>query len=138
MYLDGYNLLPALTGKDEWPREKFLYWTDDGNVAALRYNNWKITFLVQDAEGYKVWQNPFTALRAPMLANLRMGPFERAEHESIGYPKWWADHMFIFAPAGAYVGRWLQSFKDFPPRQKPGSFNLDNVMEAVMRGAGDK
>jgi len=138
VHLDGYNLLPALKGEADWPREEFLYWTDDGSVAALRYNNWKITFLMQDAHGYHVWINPFTPLRAPMLCNLRMDPFERAHDESIGYPRWWADHMFIFAPAGAYVGEWLQSFKDFPPRQKPGSFNLDRVMEAVTRASGDK
>jgi len=107
-------------------------------VAALRYNNYKITFLKQEAEGIDVWLNPYTALRAPMLCNLRMDPFERAEHESIGYSTWWVDHMFMFAPAGAYVGQWLQSFRDFPPRQKPGSFNLDRVMEAISRGAGDK
>ncbi len=139
VHLDGYNLMPALQGKtDKWPREEFLYWTDDGSVAALRYNNWKITFMMQDAHGYEVWSNPYTPLRAPMLANLRMDPFERAHEEGIGYPRWWVDHMFIFAPAGAYVGQWLQSFKEFPPRQKPGSFNLDRVMEAVTRGAGDK
>ena len=139
VHLDGYNLLPALKGETtDWPREEFVYWTDDGNVAALRYNNWKITFLMQEAHGMAVWQNQFTALRAPMLANLRMDPFERAHDESIGYPRWWVDHMFIFAPAGAYVGKWLQSFRDFPPRQKPGSFNLDNVMEAIEKGAGDK
>jgi len=139
VHLDGYNLMPALKGETtEWPREEFLYWTDDGSVAALRYKDWKITFLMQDAHGYHVWQNQFTTLRAPMLANLRMDPFERAHDESIGYPRWWVDHMFIFAPAGAYVGQWLQSFRDFPPRQKPGSFNLDNVMEAIAKGAGDK
>jgi arylsulfatase len=139
VHLDGYNLMPALKGEaTAWPREEFLYWTDDGSVAALRYKDWKITFLMQEAHGYHVWQNQFTALRAPMLANLRMDPFERAHDESIGYPRWWVDHMFIFAPAGAYVGQWLQSFKDFPPRQKPGSFNLDNVMEAIAKGAGDK
>jgi arylsulfatase A-like enzyme len=64
--------------------------------------------------------------------------FERAEHESIGYSRWWVDHMFAFAPAGAHVGQWLQSFRELPPRQKPGSFNLDCVMEAVMHGEGDK
>ena len=139
VHLDGYNLLPVLQGKtDKWPREEFLYWTDDGSVAALRYNNWKITFMMQDADGIDVWQNPYTVLRAPMIANLRMDPFERAFEEGIGYPRWWVDHMFIFAPAGAYVGKWLQSFKEFPPRQKPGSFNLDRVMEAVTKGAGDK
>ena len=138
VHLDGYNLMPALQGKAEWPRKEFLYWTDDGSVAALRYNNWKITFLRQDAHGVDVWTQPYTTLRAPMLANLRMDPFERAWDESIGYDKWWVDHMFVFAPAGAYVGQWLQSFREFPPRQKPGSFNLDNVMEAISKGAGDK
>ena len=71
-----------------WPRHEFLYWTDDGNVAALRYNNWKITFLRQDHVGLDVWREPFTALRAPMLVNLRMDPFELAQDESIGYGKW--------------------------------------------------
>ncbi len=138
VHLDGYNLIPALKGEAEWPRNEFLYWTDDGNVAALRYNNWKITFLQQDAEGIEVWRNPYTELRAPMLTNLRMDPFEKAHEESIGYEKWWVEHMFVFAPASAYVGQWLQSFRDYPPRQEPGSFNLDKVMEAVKKGAGDK
>jgi arylsulfatase A-like enzyme len=138
VHLDGYNLLPALKGEAAWPRHEFLYWTDDGNVAALRYNNWKITFLRQNAHGIHVWTTPFEVLRAPMLTNLRMDPFERAVDESIGYSRWWVDHMFAFAPAGAYVGSWLQSFREFPPRQKPGSFNLDRVMEAITKGAGDK
>jgi arylsulfatase len=138
VHLDGYNLLPALKGEaSKWPRQEFLYWTDDGNVAALRFKNWKITFLKQNAHGIDVWSTPFEALRAPMLTNLRMDPFERAVDETIGYSRWWVDHMFVFAPAGAYVGEWLQSFRDFPPRQKPGSFNLDRVMEAVMT-AGSK
>ncbi len=138
VHLDGFNLMPALKGEAEWPRHDFLYWTDDGSIAALRYNNWKVTFLKQNAEGIDVWSHPFELLRAPMITNLRMDPFERAERESIGYHLWWAEHMFIFAPAGAYVGRWLQSFRDFPPRQKPGTFNLDHVMEALSKGAGDK
>ena len=133
VHLDGYNLLPALKGEAPWPRKEFIYWTDDGSVAALRYGNWKITFLRQDAEGLKVWQEPFTPLRAPSITNLRMDPFERAEHENaMGYQRWYLDRMFLIAPAGAYVGQWLQSFREFPPRQKPGSFNLERVMEAVM------
>jgi arylsulfatase len=138
VHIDGYNLLPALKGEAEWPRKEFLYWTDDGQVAALRYNNWKATFLRQDAHGMDVWIMPYTTLRAPMLANLRMDPFERAWDETIGYPRWWVDHMFMFAPAATIVGEWLQSFREFPPRQKPGSFNLDRVMEAITKGAGDK
>jgi len=139
VHLDGDNLMPFLKGEEKVsPRKSFLYWTDDGDVAALRYNNWKITFLKQNAEGIDVWRKPFEVLRAPMLCNLRMDPFERAEHESIGYNRWWVDHMFVFAPAGAYVGEWIQSFKEFPPRQKPGSFNLSNVMETITKAAGDK
>ena len=136
VHIDGYNLLPALQGKGEWPRKEFLYWTDDGSVAALRYNQWKITFLVQNAHGLHVWQKPFEPLRAPMLGNLRSDPFERAEYEGYGYNQWFAEHMFAIAPAGAYVGQWLQSFREFPPRQKPGSFNLDRVMEAVTKPQG--
>ena len=135
VHLDGYDLGPALKGQAEWPRKEFIYWTDDGSVAALRYNNWKVTFLEQEEEGLKVWQNPFTELRAPKICNLRMDPFERAEHENaMGYQRWYMERMFIIAPAGVYVGKWLQSFKEFPPRQKPGSFNLERVMEAVTSG----
>jgi arylsulfatase len=132
VHLDGYDLGPALKGQSEWPRKEFIYWTDDGSVAALRYENWKITFLEQQAEGLKVWQEPFTELRAPKVTNLRMDPFERAEHENaMGFQRWYMERMFMIAPAGAYVGQWLQSFREFPPRQKPGSFNLERVMEAV-------
>ncbi len=134
VHIDGYNLMPALQGAGEWPRKEFLYWTDDGSVAALRYNQWKITFLVQNAHGLHVWQKPFEELRAPMLANLRSDPFERAEYEGYGYNEWFAEHMFVFAPAVSYVAQWLQSFREFPPRQKPGSFNLERVMEAVTSG----
>jgi arylsulfatase len=135
VHLDGYNLMPVFKGVGEWPRKEFLYWTDDGSVAALRYNNWKVTFLRQDAHGLHVWQEPFVALRAPMLTNLRMDPFELARDIGMGYDQWFAERMFVFAPAGAYVAQWLQSFREFPPRQKPGSFNLDRVMEAVTAGS---
>jgi arylsulfatase len=136
VHLDGYDLGPALKGEAEWPRKEFIYWTDDGSVAALRYENIKVTFLEQEAEGLHVWQKPFTELRAPKLTNLRMDPFERAEAENaMGYQRWYMERMFAIAPAGAYVGRWLQSFREFPPRQKPGSFNLDRVMEAVTAGS---
>jgi arylsulfatase len=139
VHLDGYDLGPALKGEAAWPRQAFIYWTDDGSVAALRYDNWKITFLKQESEGLKVWQQPFTPLRAPTLTNLRSDPFERAEQEhAMGWQRWYLERMFLIAPAGAFVGEWLQSFREFPPRQKPGSFNLDRVMEAVTRGAGDK
>jgi arylsulfatase len=136
VHLDGYDLGPALRGEAEWPRKEFIYWTDDGSVAALRYGPWKITFLEQTAHGLDVWLNPFTELRAPLITNLRMDPFERAREENaMGYQRWYMERMFLIAPAGAYVAEWLQSFQEFPPRQKPGSFNLDRVMEKVMAGS---
>ena len=131
VHLDGYNLLPALKGEAAWPRRDFIYWTDDGSVAALRYDNWKITFLKQNAHGMEVWLKPFEELRAPMLNNLRMDPFELAQDIGMDYDRWYLEHMFVIAPATAHVAKWLQSFKEFPPRQKPGSFNLDRVMESV-------
>jgi len=136
VHLDGYNLLPAFKGEGDWPRHDFIYWTDDGDVAALRYDDWKVTFLRQNAEGMRVWTTPFEKLRAPSLTNLRMDPFERAEEEdAMGYQRWWIERMFAIAPASAYVANWLQSFKEFPPRQKPGSFSLDNVMEELAAGS---
>ena len=124
--------MPFLKGDvAESPRREFLYWTDDGSVAALRYNNWKITFLRQNAVGFKVWEAPFEELRWPMLTNLRMDPFERAFDETIGHTHWQSERIFAIAPASAYVAKWLQSFRDFPPRMKPGSFSLDRVMEAA-------
>ena len=138
MHLNG-DLGPALRGEAEWPRNEFIYWTDDGDVAAIRYDDWKVTFLQQNAHGVDVWIQPFEVLRAPGITNLRMDPFERAaEENAMGFQRWWVDHMFIFASAGAYVAQWLQSFREFPPRQKPGSFSLDRVMEFVtsLQGAG--
>jgi arylsulfatase len=133
VHLDGYDLGPALKGTAPWPRNEFIYWTDDGSVAALRYAQWKMVFLEQRGHGFDVWQEPFVPLRLPKLFNLRSDPFERADHEGMGYPQWRIERAFLIAPAGAYVASWLQSLRDFPPRQKPGSFNLDRVMEAVTR-----
>ena len=139
VHLDGYDLGPAFKGAGEWPRKEFLYWTDDGSVAAIRYGNWKASFLEQKAEGLKVWQEPFDVLRAPVLTNLRMDPFERARAEdAMGYQRWYMERMFLIAPAAAYVGQWLQSFREFPPRQKPGSFNLDRAMEKVTSNVGNQ
>ena len=137
VHLDGYNLLPALKGEAAWPRKEFIYWTDDGSVAALRYDNWKITFLrAGRRRPARCGRSRSRRCARPLLTNLRMDPFERAEDENaMGYQRWYMEHMFLIAPAGAYVGQWLQSFREFPPRQKPGSFNLDRVMEAVHAAA---
>jgi arylsulfatase len=136
VHLDGYNLMPALKGEGQWPRKDFIYWTDDGQPAALRYENWKITFLKQNAHGLHVWQTPFEELRAPLITNLRMDPFELAHDIGMDWQRWYLEHMFVIAPAAAYVGQWLQSFREFPPRQKPGSFNLERVMEQVTSTSG--
>ncbi len=136
MHLDGYDLGPALQGEAEWPRRSSSTGPTTAASRRCATSNCKVTFLEQEAEGLHVWQKPFTELRAPKLTNLRMDPFERAEAENaMGYQRWYMERMFAIAPAGAYVGQWLQSFKEFPPRQKPGSFNLDRVMEAVTAGS---
>jgi arylsulfatase A-like enzyme len=131
VHLDGYNLLPALKGEADWPRQEFLYWTDDGNLAALRYDQWKVHFLEQRGHGFDVWQEPFVELRLPKLMSVRSDPFERAHHEALGYEKWRLDRAFVLVPAQAFVAQWLESFKEFPPRQKPGSFSLSQVMDQL-------
>jgi arylsulfatase len=132
VHLDGYNLMPYFQGEtSEWPRKEFLYWTDDGGLAALRYGRWKAVFQEQRSHGFDVWQDPLVTLRLPKLFDLRGDPFERAPHEAMGYQKWRFDRVYALAPAQAYVGKWLQSFKEFPPRQKPGSFNMEAVMESL-------
>ena len=133
-HIDGYDLTPALSGNGEWPRREFIYWTDGGDVAALRYGNWKATFLRQNAEGLNVWLEPFEALRAPLLTNLRMDPFELAHEHGMDYDRWFVEHMFMIAPAAGFVGNWIQSFAEFPPRQAPGSFDLQQVMNSIMAG----
>ena len=135
VHLDGYNFLPYFLGEEEkGPRKEMFYFTDDGSVSALRYNDWKINFTVQRAHGVHVWSEPYTSLRLPMYTNLRMDPFERAQEESILYDKWAFERLFVLVPAQAIVGEFLQSFAAFPPRQKPGSFSLDRVMEELQEG----
>jgi arylsulfatase len=132
VHLDGYNLMPYFKGETkEWPRHDFVYWTDDGAPAALRFDQWKMVFLEQRAEGLNVWQDPLVDLRLPKLFTLRGDPFERADRDGMDYGRWRLERAFLVGPAAAYVGQWLQSFKDFPPRQKPGSFNLSQVMEKL-------
>ena len=132
-HLDGYDLREVLAGRAPGPRHEFMYWTDDGDVAGLRYDNWKMVFMEQRSHGFDVWQEPMTVLRLPKLFNLRSDPFERADHEGMGYSTWRIDRVFLLVPAQAFIGQWLQSFKDFPPRQKPGSFSLNEVMEKLTK-----
>jgi len=136
VHLDGYNLTDYLAGKAPDPRKEFFYFNDDGSLVGLRYNQWKVVFTEQRAEGLDVWQDPFVPLRFPKLFNLRSDPFETADHESINYGKWRVEHAFVLVPAQAYVGQFLGTFRDYPPRQKAGSFSLDNALEALQSGAG--
>jgi hypothetical protein len=133
----GYNLIPYLKGEaGESPRKEFLYWGDDGNLISLRYNQWKVVFAEQRAHGgIEVWQEPYVNLRVPKLFNLRSDPFERAG-ESFDYAHWRADRLFALVPAQAFVGRWLSSFKEFPPRQKAASFSIDQVMQKLQEAGG--
>ena len=124
VHLDGYDQSDLLAGKGRDPRREFFYWTDDGDLAGLRYDRWKAVFMEQRTEGLDVWREPLVALRVPLLFDLREDPFERAQHEAGDYQRWFVDRVFLLAPAQAIVGRYLQSFRDFPPRQAPGSFSV--------------
>jgi arylsulfatase len=131
VHLDGYNLVPFFKGEvKESPRKEFLYWSDDGDLMAIRINQWKVVFKSQDHTGIGVWRYEFTNLRTPLLFNLRADPFERGP-ESMEYEPWFFARAFVVVPAQAIVGQWLASFKDYPIRQKPASFNLDEVMRKL-------
>lgn len=137
VHLDGYNLLPYFKGEvDEGPRKEFFYWTDDGDLACLRYGRWKLVFMEQRAHGFEVWQEPLVTLRVPKLFDMRGDPFERADHDSENYAMWRFDRAFLLLPGTAYVSEHLATYKDFPPRQKPGSFNLENVLQLLEESTG--
>jgi arylsulfatase len=137
---DGYNLLPLLTGQtDKSPRSSFIYINDDQQVVALRYENWKIVFEEQRAQGtLRIWAEPFTTLRVPKIFNLRTDPYERADITSNSYYDWVIDHVFTLVPAQAYVGQFLQTFKEYPQRQKAEAFNLDEVLRKLQESGGSR
>jgi arylsulfatase len=136
VHLDGYNIADALAGKTPSPRKEFFYFNDDGSLVALRYNQWKIVFAEQREHGFEVWREPFVELRLPKLFNLRADPFETADHEGMDYERWAVEHLFLLVPAQQYVGKFLGTFKDYPPRQKPGSFSIDAALETLQRTTG--
>jgi arylsulfatase A-like enzyme len=134
VHVDGYNALDAWAGKAEGPRHEFFYFTDDGQLAALRFNQWKLVFQEQREHGFNVWQEPFVELRLPKLFNLRTDPFEEADHIAMDYGHWRFDRVFLLVPAQQYVGKFLATFKDYPPSQGVGSFSLSQVMEMLKAG----
>lgn len=126
VHLDGYNFLPYFMGKEEkGPRKEFIYTNDSGQIIGIRDGDFKVVYKEQRAEGYMVWIEPWTTLRAPKLFNLRMDPFERADHESAQYAKWWTERMFLFAPSAVKVQKFVETFKKYPQRQKPASWVIE-------------
>jgi arylsulfatase len=138
VHLDGYNFLPYLTGeKEKGPRVEFFYFSDDGDLTGLRYDNWKLIFMEQRMAGtLQIWAEPFVPLRVPKMFNLRTDPYERADITSNTYWDWLIDHAFLMVPAQKVVGDFLMTFQEFPPRQKAASFTVDQVMEKLLQGIG--
>jgi len=140
VHLDGYNFLPFLTGQaDAGPRHEIFYFSDDGDLTALRYDDWKLIFMEQRVAGtLQVWAEPFIPLRLPLMFNLRRDPYERAQITSNTYYDWMIDRAYLLVPAQDYVGQFLATFKEYPPRQKAASFSLDQVMEKLTEQGGSK
>ena len=139
VHLDGYNLMDHLRDPQgtESPRNEIFYFSDDGDLTALRYRDWKAIFMEQKAEGtLRVWMEPFVPLRVPLIFNLRRDPYERASITSNTYYDWLLDRAYLLVPAQAYVADFLATFREYPPRQKAASFSLDQVMEMLMEPSG--
>ncbi len=136
VHLDGFDQLDYLTGATtESPRQYFFYVSDDGDLTAVRFDNWKLVFLEQRATGtLRVWAEPFTRLRVPKIFNLRTDPYERADITSNTYYDWILDHAWVAVPMQAFVFQMIQSFVEFPPRQKPASFSLEDVLAELQTG----
>jgi len=136
VHLDGDNLVPYLTGQvPKSPRDSFFYVNDDQQLTGIRYNNWKAVFLEQRVEGtLRIWAEPFVSLRLPKIFNLRTDPYERADITSNTYYDWIMDHAFLLVPAQDHVGQFIGTLREFPPRQKAASFNLDDVMRSLTEG----
>jgi arylsulfatase len=136
VHLDGFNMLPYLSGEvKDSPRRSFFYISDDGDIMALRMEDWKLVLMEQRAKQLMCWLEPFVSLRAPKLFNLRRDPFERADENSNTYFDWYISHAYAIYAMQAVVAAQIDAFEKFPPRQKPGSFNLDEVMRKVSEAA---
>ena len=133
VHLDGYNQIDYLSGKSpKGFRDEFFYFSDDGDLLAVRYQRVKVHFMIQEATGIDVWRHPFTTLRAPIFFDLEVDPFERGQ-EGINYNDWWYRRAYLAVPLQNIVGKTLMTFKEFPPRQRPASFTIDQAMEALMK-----
>ena len=130
LHLDGFNLLPYLTGQEAAsPRKGFFYFNDDGDLVAVRGGNYKVVFMEQRREGtFAVWAEPFVTLRVPKLFNLRLDPFERADITSNTYYDWVLSHDYIFSAVQGQVEKHLASYLKYPPRQKAATFTIDQAV----------
>jgi len=133
VHLDGYNMLPHLLGREEkGRRNEFFYFSDDGLLTALRYNDrWKLVFAEQRATEMQVWREPFVELRIPLIFDLRMDPYERAQHNANQFNHWQTQNQFLAMPAIPIVSQFVATFKAFPPRQKPAKFNVEDITRAI-------
>jgi arylsulfatase A-like enzyme len=132
VHLDGYNMLPYLAGEvKESPRQFFFYFSDDGDLLAIRMGDWKVVLMEQRAKQLMCWVEPFVPLRIPKMFHLRRDPFERADENSNTYWDWEISHAYIMYGMQAIVAQQIDDFIKFPPRQKPASFNLDSVMRQL-------
>jgi arylsulfatase A-like enzyme len=133
VHIDGYNLLPYLTGAvDESPRKGMVYFSDDGDVLGMRFDNWKVVFMEQRVPGtLRLWAEPFVALRLPKLFNLRTDPFERADITSNTYYEWMIESAFLIGAAQPLMAEFLATFVEFPPRQKAASFTIDQALQKM-------
>jgi arylsulfatase len=135
-HLDGYIMLDYLAGKTKTsPRNEFWYVNDDGQIVAIRWQDWKAIFLENRGEAFGVWREPFVELRVPLLFNLRRDPFEKAQHNANIYNDWFLERPFVVVPMQALAGKFLETMKEFPPSQSPGSFNLSSVQKQIEAGA---
>src|SRR3989440_3871642 len=136
VHQDGYNQLPYLTGQElRSPRREFFYFNDDGDLVGLRYENWKIVFMGQRAPGtLQVWAEPFTALRVPKVFDLHARPYERADITSSTYWDWFLSRAYVVAGGSIVAVQYLQTYKDFPPSQRPASFTIDQAVEKLKQG----
>jgi arylsulfatase len=133
VHLDGYDQSALLAGEGPSARNEFFYVNDEGQLVALRHDRWKVVFAELRAEGLKVWQEPFVPLRLPKLFDLRADPFERGDQGSIFYDKWRVDRAFVIIPALAIAKRFVASFEQFPPRQRPETWNLETILRSMER-----
>ena len=135
VHLDGYNQLDFLQGKGDNQRKEFFYWSDDGDLLAMRYGRWKAHFMIQEHTGLDLWKYPFTKLRTPMIFDLEIDPLEKGS-DGMGYNSWFYDRLFLMGGAQKYAKEMLATFKEFPPRQKPGSFTISDASAMLEQGSG--